>query len=175
MNWAWHQSLKPVPKLVLMALADAADDIGVCWPRVSTVAAKCNVSTRTVRRVMQTLAARDLLVSELRYRKDGSCSSNRYRLLLAGGDNLSPAPVAPVSGPGHPCPGDPDTRVIPRTTRRIQTESPQPPGSSTEPDVSTAAERGGGNLLTCQLHKFTFTGVLSPCRKRCSGTKWPVV
>jgi len=30
MNWAWHQALKPVPKLVLMALADAADDQGVC-------------------------------------------------------------------------------------------------------------------------------------------------
>jgi hypothetical protein len=30
MNWAWHQDLKPVPKLVLMALADAADDQGIC-------------------------------------------------------------------------------------------------------------------------------------------------
>ena len=153
MNWAWHQKLKPVPKLVLMALADAADDIGVCWPRVSTVAAKCNVSTRTVRRVMQTLAAQGLLVSEQRYRKDGSCSSNRYRLLLAGGDNLSPAPVAAVSTPGHPSPGDPDTRVIARTTRRTQTESPQPQASSTEPGVPAAAERGGGNLFTLEYPK----------------------
>jgi hypothetical protein len=103
MNWVWHQKLKPVPKLVLMALADAADDIGVCWPRVSTVATKCNVSTRTVRRVMQTLTAWDLLVSEQRYRKDGSCSSNRYRLLLSGGYKLSPAPVTTDSPPGHPC------------------------------------------------------------------------
>ena len=36
MNWAWHQGIKPVPKLVLMVLADAADDQGVCWPSVIT-------------------------------------------------------------------------------------------------------------------------------------------
>ena len=152
MNWAWRQGLKPVPKLVLMALADAADDIGVCWPSVTTVAAKCNVSTRTVRRVMQTLTAQGLLVSEQRYRKDGSCSSNRYRLLLAGGDNLSLPPVIAVSTPGHPGPGDPDTRVIPRTTTGTQIESPQPQ-ASTEPDVPTAADRGGGNLSTLEFPK----------------------
>jgi hypothetical protein len=153
MNWAWHQSLKPVPKLVLMALADAADDIGVCWPSVTTVAVKCNVSTRTVRRVIQALVARRLLMSERRYRKDGSRSSNRYRLLLAGGDKLSPAPVTTDSAPGHPSPGDPDTRVIARTTRRTQTESPQPPGPNTEPDVPAAAEWGSGNPSNLEYPK----------------------
>lgn len=85
MNWAWQQNLSPTPKLVLMALADAANEQGICWPSVSTVAAKCCVSARTVRRVMQKLADRGLIVSEQRYRKDGSCSSNRYRLQLGGG------------------------------------------------------------------------------------------
>jgi len=100
MNWAWQQRLKPVSKLVLMALADAADDCGVCWPSVSTLAAKCNVSGRTVRRVLQTLTTRGLLFAEHRYRKDGSRSSNRYRLLMEGGDNLSPAPDRCDSTPG---------------------------------------------------------------------------
>ncbi|MGB5741636.1 MAG: helix-turn-helix domain-containing protein, partial [Sedimenticolaceae bacterium] len=36
MNWAWRQTLTPTLKLVLMALADSADDQGVCWPSVST-------------------------------------------------------------------------------------------------------------------------------------------
>ena len=87
MNWAWQQKLSPTPKLILMALCDAANDYGVCWPSVSTVATKCCVSVRTVRRVMQKLVERGLLLSEQRYRKDGSCSSNRYRLQLEGGDN----------------------------------------------------------------------------------------
>ncbi|MGE5451100.1 MAG: helix-turn-helix domain-containing protein [Acidobacteriota bacterium] len=34
MHWAWEQRLAPSLKLVLMALADAADDEGQCWPSV---------------------------------------------------------------------------------------------------------------------------------------------
>ena len=94
MNWAWQQQLSPTPKLILMALADAADDQGICWPSVATLASKVGVSTRTVRRVMQELISGELLSTEQRYRSDGSCSSNRYRLSLAGGDKLSPAPDA---------------------------------------------------------------------------------
>jgi len=54
---------------------------------------------------MQTLVDRGLLRSEQRYRKDGSCSSNRYRSLLEGGDKLSPAPDARDRTPGHGCEG----------------------------------------------------------------------
>ena len=141
MNWAWQQALKPVPKLVLMALADAADDQGICWPSVATLASKVGVSTRTVRRVMQELISGKLLAAEQRYRSDGSCSSNRYRLSLAGGDKLSPAPDASDTTPGQVCQGAPDTGVIPGTTIRTQKESPQPPISVTE-----QSDRGGGEL-----------------------------
>ena len=84
MNWAWYQDLKPVPKLVLMALADAANDQGICWPSVATIAGKVGVSTRTVQRIMQTQISRELLTAEQRYRSDGSCSSNWYRLSGGG-------------------------------------------------------------------------------------------
>jgi hypothetical protein len=33
-----------------MSLADAADDEGVCWPSIPTLARKCCISTRTVQR-----------------------------------------------------------------------------------------------------------------------------
>jgi hypothetical protein len=52
MNWAWRQQLAPAAKLVPMSLADAANDYGICWPSVPTVARKCGVSSRTVRRIM---------------------------------------------------------------------------------------------------------------------------
>ncbi len=107
MNWAWRQALPPTPKLVLLALADAADDAGVCWPSVSTVPAKAGCSPRTVWRVMKHLVAQTPLVAEPRYRADGSCSSNRYRLLLAGGDRLSPAPSTADTAPGRPGSGSP--------------------------------------------------------------------
>ena len=51
---------------------------------VSTVASWCCVSIRTARRVMRKLVERRLLPAEQRYRRDGSCSSNRYRLQLEG-------------------------------------------------------------------------------------------
>ena len=148
MNWAWHQALKPVPKLVLMALADAADDQGICWPSVATLASKVGVSTRTVRRVMQELIIGKLLAAEQRYRSDGSCSSNRYRLSLAGGDKLSPAPDASDTTPGQACQGAPDTGVIPGTTIGTQRESPQPPMPLTE-----QSDRGGGELFDLDYPK----------------------
>ena len=73
-----------------MALADAADDQGACWPSIATLARKCTVSTRTMQRSLRTLIDSGLLIAELRQRRDGSSTSNRYRLLIAGGDNLSP-------------------------------------------------------------------------------------
>ena len=91
-DWALCQDLKPVPKFVLVVLADAANTHGVCWPRISTIARKVGVSSRTVQRAIQLLIQRDLITAEQRYRSDGSCSSNLYRLLLKGGDNLSPTP-----------------------------------------------------------------------------------
>jgi len=142
MNWAWHQDIKPVPKLILMALADAADDQGICWPSVATIAIKVGVSTRTVRRVMQTLIRRELLSAEQRYRSDGSCSSNRYRLLLEGGDKLSPAPDRSDTTPRHPCQGPPDCSVIPGTTIGTIKEPPLPPVSKPE-----QPDRGGGEIL----------------------------
>jgi hypothetical protein len=48
MNWARRRVLTPALKLVLMALADSADDQGVCWPSIRPHAKKCTVSTRTV-------------------------------------------------------------------------------------------------------------------------------
>ncbi|GMQ89450.1 MAG: helix-turn-helix domain-containing protein [Gammaproteobacteria bacterium] len=142
MNWAWHQGIKPVPKLILMVLADAADDQGICWPSVATIAVKVGVSTRTVRRVMQILISRELLSAEQRYRSDGSCSSNRYRLLLEGGDKLSPAPDRGDTTPGRTCQGPPDGSVIPGTTIGTIKEPPQPP----KPETGQS-NRSGGELF----------------------------
>ena len=166
MNWAWTQQLAPTIKLVLMSLADAADDHGICWPSVPTVARKCCVSTRTVRRVMQTLLARGLLVAAQRYRSDGSCSSNRYRLLLGGGDNMSPAPDR---GDTAPCPvrqGPPDTGVSPGTTKGTAKESPQPPMTEAVPVASGSAESGGGELSELDYPKGLSASERSEARKR---------
>jgi hypothetical protein len=89
MNWAWRQDVPSTPKLVLLALADASDDEGRCWPSVAKLSVKASASTRTVRRAIQLLIDQCLITAEPRYRPDGTCSSNTYRLTMQGGDKLS--------------------------------------------------------------------------------------
>ena len=144
MNWAWRQVLTPTLKLVLMALADAADDHGVCWPSVSTLAKKCSVSTRTVRRSLRVLMDSGMLIAEARRRGDGSSTSNRYRLLIAGGDNMSPPRDAGVTRPGQVCQGDPDVPVTPGTTNRIVIDPPQPGAGDEQRTDPADAESGSG-------------------------------
>jgi hypothetical protein len=144
MNWAWRQALTPTLKLVLMALADAADDQGVCWPSVSTLAKKCSVSTRTVRRSLRVLMDSGTLIAEARRRGDGSSTSNRYRLLIAGGDKMSPPRDAGVTRPRQVCQGDPDVPVTPGTTNRIVIDPPQPgDGDEQRTDPADAGSGSG--------------------------------
>ena len=145
-------------KFVLVVLADAADDQGVCWPRVSTVADKVGVSTRTVQRAVQHLARHKLVSVEPRLRSDGSSSSNLYRLSLKGGVNLSPPPdkltpppVTDVTHPRHRCHGEGDTGVTPLTERRTEREPPpREPMPNIEPGIP---DRGGGNVIDLHYPK----------------------
>jgi hypothetical protein len=164
--------LTPTAKLVLMSLADAADDHGVCWPSVPTVARKCCVSSRTVRRIMQTLIACDLLSAEPRYRPDGSCSSNRYRLQLGGDDKLSPAPEHADIMPRLGRPGPPDTRVSPGTTKGTKKESsPSSPPPTTEamPKVSEATQGGGEAFSSLVCPKGLAASERTAALKRLAG------
>ena len=171
MNWAWRQQLAPTAKLVLMSLADAADDHGVCWPSVPTVARKCCVSSRTVRRIMQKLIACELLSAEPRYRPDGSCSSNRYRLQLGGDDKLSPAPERTDTMPCLERPGSPDTHVSPGTTRETERESSPPPitTAAVAPTVSGTAQRRGEKFSTLEYPKGLSASERTEALKRLAG------
>ncbi|MBU2713694.1 DnaT-like ssDNA-binding domain-containing protein [Zooshikella harenae] len=81
-NWAFELGLQPATKLVLLALADQANDEGVCWPSMSTIAKKTSCSTTTARRHIQLLEKMQLLISTNRERSNGSCSSNQYQLFI---------------------------------------------------------------------------------------------
>lgn len=57
---AWAKQVKtgsPTRKLVLLALADYADQWGYCWPTQKTLAKVCECTERTVRRAMEDLIA----------------------------------------------------------------------------------------------------------------------
>jgi len=80
-RWAW-QARAATAKLVLLALADMADEAGYCFPSHDHLAHKCEVSESTVRRMLNMLASRKLLRIEPRFNQNGSCISNSYRLTI---------------------------------------------------------------------------------------------
>lgn len=67
MTWVW--GLKELPAsetLVLLALADQANDEGFCWPTQETIAAKARCSVRSVKRAIDSLKRAELLRIEHR-------------------------------------------------------------------------------------------------------------
>jgi hypothetical protein len=55
MTAVWAIDLPDSQKIVLLALADSANDEGRCWPSMKTLAAKCSKGERTVQGVIKEL------------------------------------------------------------------------------------------------------------------------
>lgn len=71
----------PARKLVLLKLADNANDNGVCWPSYETIARACEMSRRTVIRHVDDLV-KDGLVSVTHRSNEKGHTSNVYKLHL---------------------------------------------------------------------------------------------
>jgi hypothetical protein len=86
-TWAWKQHVgDSAAKLVLIKLADQANDDGECWPARRTLATECEMSASTVDRKISLLVELELVVKELRFSQGASQkaprqTSNLYRLL----------------------------------------------------------------------------------------------
>ena len=138
-NWAWDQQLPPNAKLILMAIADAADEEGNCWPKIKTIAKKCGVSQRTVQRALKDFISNNFISVTARYSHEGRQVSNNYRLsyLNPYPDNLSPS-VRPQRLEG-------DDVVTPGVSRRCQGEGDsvvadlEPPHESTRESIEGAS------------------------------------
>jgi hypothetical protein len=57
MTAVWTVNLPDSEKIVLLALADCANDEGLCWPSMATLALKCSKSDRTVQAAIKSLVA----------------------------------------------------------------------------------------------------------------------
>lgn len=73
----------PLRKMVLIKLADQANDDGVCWPSYESIANSCEISRRSVVTHIQWLEDNGFLWIERRYNAEESKNfSNRYHLTL---------------------------------------------------------------------------------------------
>ena len=109
----------PLRKLVLIKLADNANDVGECWPSYQHIADQCEIDRSTVRRHIKHLEEQRLLKIENRDGPKGN-SSNLY-LLTIGGMGTESTPVGPKStGVGT----QPTPPVGPESTRTSHSFEP---------------------------------------------------
>jgi len=102
MSWAWEQALPPLTKLILMAIADHADDSGYAWPGYRGIAKKCGASYRSIQRHVHFLELQGILKVDARQRPDGSSSSNGYTVVMNGAKNEGASESPPPTSESHP-------------------------------------------------------------------------
>ena len=98
MTWAWGlMELDQSQTLVLLALADAANDEGVCWPSQAEIGRKARLKDRAVRNQIRSLEAAGLLSVSRRATPQGR-KTNVYRLNI--GCNFSLQSKQPARNAG---------------------------------------------------------------------------
>lgn len=80
--WAYDLPLKGPAKIVLVALADFADEAGSCYPGQERLALMTGLSRATIQRALQRLEGMGLMTREHRYDRRGYRTSDRYVLTL---------------------------------------------------------------------------------------------
>ena len=99
-KWAWLVQTAPTAKSVLVALADHADETGLCWPSLARLRLFTCLSERAIRNALRDLEVGGLMVTDQR---EGMISRYTLRIgsalpprhLVPGSDDATPAPAAP--------------------------------------------------------------------------------
>lgn len=100
----WREDIPMMEKFVAMALADAADDEGVAYPAVATIALKCSCSERAVQKSVKALCGKGLL--RRRERKD---RSSFYIFVLENLPQIERERRRKERGPHADLTGEPDS------------------------------------------------------------------
>jgi len=108
----------PLRKLVLIKLADNANDSGECWPSYQHIADQCEISTRSVIRHIDALCEAGLLQKQHRPGPKGN-SSNLYQITLRGDRESLGVVTESHKGGDTVSPGGSD-RESPRTSHSFE-------------------------------------------------------
>lgn len=149
-NWVWARSeSRNGARLVMLALADRADDSGFAWPSVDDLAERTRLTPRAVRKCVGELVA----LGELEVENGGGRHrSNRYRIIPKPGtlDRVTdgkPGTLDRVSGPETLNSATEtlnfETETLNSATRNPVQSSPEPPVEpSREPSENHHSNRG---------------------------------
>lgn len=161
----WSTDLPIAEKMVLLSLADNANDEGVCWPSIGTICKKTSLTERTVQKCISKLKDKELLTVKGRHGHSNVFSIHlmtffpERQMNDMGGQTLIHNPVLrtpppPQSGRGTPANGTP--RIIkepsfePPTSERLikkpfkkEIEYPETPAQRRASSHSLARLREG--------------------------------
>ncbi|MCF3985442.1 helix-turn-helix domain-containing protein [Pseudomonas aeruginosa] len=137
MSACWPlQGMSPAQKAVLISLADQANDQGVCWPAVDSIATRCCLSKRAVQQAIKWLRGAGIVSVEERQGR-----STMY--------SVTPAAYAP------PQEMHPSSKFTPAANAPTPADAAPPPPQDLRPTPADAAPRTvieptrepSGNLL----------------------------
>jgi hypothetical protein len=136
MTVCWdHSNARGTDLLVLLALADIADDNGECWPSIAHLARKVRLDTRTTQRRIRSLEDLGEVVvirGGGRSSSAGGVKSNRYKIVVhipdEGDGDRGESPGVANRHPGTDAGG----RVAPVPPLTL---APVPPEPSMEPSI----------------------------------------
>jgi DNA-binding MarR family transcriptional regulator len=109
--------------LVMLALADFADDRGRCWPSIATIAKRARMTTRSAQRILRKLQSEGAVTIST---GTGRAGCNEY--VITPDARVTPDTVSPLTPVSRP----PDARVTPPLTPA----SPEPSLNHQEPSVT---------------------------------------
>jgi|688.fasta_scaffold853675_1 hypothetical protein len=93
-NWVWQSvssiALTPSARLVILRLADRANTENICWPGVESIAQDCGISEISARKGLKELAQKKLILIERRQDAKKRDVTNKYVLLITGGNKIPP-------------------------------------------------------------------------------------
>ncbi len=98
---AWRAKVAPTTKLVLLCLADTANDDGECWPSLQTIANKTGLTRRAVINHVNILCRAGFLTKKIRHKKNGEQTSSLLKIVAmptAGSEQDSLGVVNEVHG-----------------------------------------------------------------------------
>lgn len=147
----------PLRKLVLIKLADNANDEGECWPSYQHIADQCEVSRSTVKSHIRALEDMGLLKREFR-RKGELNQSNVFYLMLDNAQQIPPGSGGAGADLGGGAGADPRTyhsfEPVKEPLERKKKPSSMPEGFSPSSSHQKMAEEFGVSLQD-EFDKFT--------------------
>ncbi|HHX5603334.1 TPA: helix-turn-helix domain-containing protein [Pseudomonas aeruginosa] len=155
MSACWPlQGMSPAQKAVLISLADQANDQGVCWPAVDSIAMRCCLSKRAVQQAIKWLRGAGIVSVEERQGR-----STMY--------SVTPAAYAP------PQEIHPSSICTPAANAPTPADAAPPPPQDLHPTPADAAPRTvieptrepSGNLLPTRSGPATDEAMQEACRR----------